>query len=637
VTESRTSAPPPDRELSATAPELAEILARNELLGSPRFAVPEIGCETVQVVMRDGIRLATDVYLPPLSTAPAVVLRTPYGRDADGIVPTLLSLARRGYAVAAQDCRGTGSSEPNHWDYYVREPEDGLDFVDWVTRQPWFDGFVGAFGASYVGQTQWHMALNPAMSAIVPEVSGLGIAVNTAHLHMFVNAYAHTVGRGDDKTAAPLRHIEAMFEGETMSSGFYNEPLVPELPDAVLEAVPGARGASPRQAQKLLWEHYCSLSCAARAELVKAVMGTQSVSIVEVEGLTRFFGPEISHDRHTLPHPDPAQVCRLLQAPALLVTGWYDWGLNDALATWELLGRAAEEPVRSRCRLLISPSAHNMTGYHEGMGDRPELQHTYREPGATHLELLLRWYDAVRDDATGAWPRVVYYLMGAGRWCAADDWPPPEATDERLYLAPEGGLAAGPPAGDAAPDRYVYDPADPTPTVGGSIVSWVYPPGSVDVSQVQERPDVLAYTTPVLTRDVDVVGQLRFVLYASSSATDTDFAVRLSDVFPDGRAIQLQNGVLRARFRDLPGDPALLEPGEVYRLEVDMWATANRFAAGHRIRVDISSADFPRLDRNSNLGGASGAPIPAEQRIHRDPDRPSHLVLPVVGPSLSFA
>jgi predicted acyl esterase len=637
VTASRTSTPQPDRHLSATAPELAEILARNELLGAPRFAVSDVTCETVQVVMRDGIRLATDVYLPPLATAPAVVLRTPYGRDADGVVPTFLSLARRGYVVAAQDCRGTGSSEPNHWDYYVREPEDGIDFIDWVTRQPWFDGFIGAFGASYVGQTQWHMAMHPAMSAIVPEVSGLGVAVNTAHLHMFVNAYAHTVGRGDDKTAAPLRHIETMFEGETMSSGFYNEPLVPELPDSVLEAVPGIRDASPRRAQKVLWEHYCSLSCAGRAELVKAVMGTQSVSIVEVEGLTRFFGPEISHDRHTLPHPDPAQVCRLLQAPALLVTGWYDWGLNDALATWELLGRAADEPVRSRCRLLISPSAHNMTGYHEGMGERPELQHTYREPGATHLELLLRWYDAVRNDATASWPRVVYYLMGAGRWCAADAWPPPEAAEEYLYLGPDGGLTAGPPADDAAPDGYVYDPAEPTPTVGGSIVSWVYPPGSVDVSHVQERPDVLAYTTPVLTRDVDVVGPLRFVLYASSSATDTDFAVRLSDVFPDGRAIQLQNGVLRARFRDLPGDPALLEPGEVYRLEVDMWATANRFAAGHRIRVDISSADFPRLDRNSNLGGASGPPIPAEQRIHRDAGHPSHLVLPVVGPSLSFA
>jgi putative CocE/NonD family hydrolase len=631
-----TGSPVPGGDLSVAAPELSEILARNELLSAPLFAVPEVVCETVQVVMRDGVRLATDVYRPPVSTAPAVVLRTPYGRDADGIVPTLLSLARRGYVVASQDCRGTGSSEPNHWDYYVREPEDGIDFIDWVARQPWFDGFIGAFGASYVGQTQWQMAMHPAMSAIVPEVSGLGVALNTAHLHMFVNAYARTVGRGDEKTNAPLRRIEAMFEEETMAGGFYDEPLVPELPASVLEAVPGVRGASPSQARKLLWEHYCALSSAERAELIKAVMGTQSVSIVEVEQMTRFFGPEISHDRHTLPHPDPAQLSRLLQAPALMVTGWYDWGLNDALASWELLVRAAEEPMRSRCRLLISPSAHNMTGYHEGMGDHPELLHAYREPGATHLELLLRWYDAVRNDTTGSWPRVIYYLMGAGRWQTAEAWPPPDVAEAQLYLGPDGALTPDPPTERVEPDGYVYDPDDPTPTVGGSIVSYVYPPGSVDVSQVQQRPDVLTYTTPVLSRDVDVVGPLTFVLYASSSATDTDFAVRLSDVFPDGRAIQLQNGVLRARYRDLPGDPVLLEPGEVYRLEVDMWATANRFAAGHRIRIDISSADFPRLDRNANLGGAPGTPISAEQRVHRGPEHPSHLVLPIVGPPLSF-
>jgi predicted acyl esterase len=627
----------PDRELSRTAPELAEVLARNELLSAPRFAVSEIACETVQVVMRDGVRLATDVYRPPTSTAPAVVLRTPYGRDADGIVPTFLSLARRGYVVASQDCRGTGRSEPNHWDYYVREPEDGYDFIDWVAGQPWFQGFIGSFGASYVGQTQWHMAMHPAMSAIVPEVSGLGIAVNTAHLHMFVNAYAHTVGRGDDKIAAPLRQIEAMFEDETMSGGFYDEPLFPELPASIVEIVPGVRSAAPARAQKLLWEYYCSLSCAERAEFIKTVMGTESVSIVEVESLTRFFGPGISHDRHTLPHPDPEQLCKLFQAPALLVTGWYDWGLNDALATWELLARAAEEPLTSRYRLLISPSAHNMTGYHEGMGDRPELQHTYREPGATHLELLLRWFDAVRDGTTSSWPKVIYYLMGAGRWHTAEAWPPPEAVETQLYLGPEDGLTASSPTERFEPDGYVYDPDDPTPTVGGSIVSWVYPPGSVDVSEVQQRSDVLTYATPVLDRDVDVVGPLTFVLYASSSAADTDFAVRLSDVFPDGRAVQLQNGVLRARFRDLPGEPSFLEPGQVYRLEVDMWATANRFAAGHRIRIDISSADFPRLDRNSNLGHVLGEPIPAEQRVYRDVDHPSHLVLSVLGAPLSFA
>ncbi len=634
--ESAPSAPPPDRDLSRAAPELAEILARNELLSTPRFGVSEIVFETVQVEMRDGVRLATDLYRPPLPTAPAVVLRTPYARDADGIVPTLLSLARRGYVVASQDCRGTGSSEPNHWDYYVREPEDGVDFVEWVTRQPWFGGFIGSFGASYVGQTQWHMATHPAMSATVPEVSGLGVALNTAHLHMFVNAYAHTVGRGDDKVSAPLRRIETIYEAETMAGGLYNEPLDPELPSSVLDAVPGLRGVAPGEARRMLWEHYCGLSCADRAELVKTVMGTTSVSIVEVEGLTRFFGHEISHDRHTLPHTDPEQLPGLVHAPPLLMTGWYDWGLNDALATWELLQRAADEPLRSRCRLLVSPSAHNMTGYHEGMGERPELQHTYREPGATHLELLLRWYDAVRTGTTDSWPNVVYYLMGAGQWQAAETWPPAGAVETPLFLGADGALTPDAPTEQAEPDGYVYDPRDPTPTVGGSIVSWVYPPGSVDVSHVQERADVLTYTTPVLGRDVDVVGPLMFVLHASSSVVDTDFAVRLSDVFPDGRAIQLQSGMLRARFRDLRGEPSLLEPGEVYRLEVDMWATANRFAAGHRIRVDISSADFPRLDRNANLGGAPGDPIPADQRIYRDPEHPSHLVLPVVGPSLSF-
>ena len=178
--------------------------------------------------------------------------------------------------------------------------------------------------------------------------------------------------------------------------------------------------------------------------------------------------------------------------------------------------------------------------------------------------------------------------------------------------------------------RYTYDPADPTPTVGGSICSFVYPPGSVDVSEVQRRDDVLTFTTDVLASDLDVVGPLRLVLYACSSAVDTDFSARLSDVFPDGRAIQLQSGMLRARFRDIQGEPELLEPGQVYCFDIDMWATANRFAAGHRLRVDISSADFPRFDRNTNLGGAAGAPVPAEQTLLSGPEHPSRLVIRVL-------
>jgi hypothetical protein len=169
--------------------------------------------------------------------------------------------------------------------------------------------------------------------------------------------------------------------------------------------------------------------------------------------------------------------------------------------------------------------------------------------------------------------------------------------------------------------------------MGGSIVSYVYPPGSVDVSELQRRPDVVVYTTPPLEQDLDVVGPLRLVLYASSSAADTDFAARLSDVFPDGRAIQLQNGVLRARYRNLESKPELLKPGVVYRLEIDMWATANRFRAGHRLRLDVSSADFPRFDRNANRGGEEGLPVPALQTIYHDAARPSHLLLPILGQS----
>jgi predicted acyl esterase len=169
-----------------------------------------------------------------------------------------------------------------------------------------------------------------------------------------------------------------------------------------------------------------------RAEFIKLAKGVSNITILELESLSEIFGQQISHDRHTLPHSRPAELVASLRAPALLCTGWYDWGLNDALATWGLLMQAAVEPVRSRSRLLITPSAHNMPGYHEGMEDHPELYHAFRVP--TNGELLLRWHDAVRTDTTDSWPRVVYYLMGANEWRAADAWPPSGVETLALYL-----------------------------------------------------------------------------------------------------------------------------------------------------------------------------------------------------------
>jgi predicted acyl esterase len=506
------------------------------------------------------------------------------------------------------------------------EPEDGYDLVEWVSQQAWFDGFLGACGGSYSGQTQWQMAMHPSVSTIVPDVSGLGVAINTVHLHMFNNAYARSVGKGENKIAVPYFELEGQIVEETLATGYFNEPLHKPLSEALLARLPNLRALTPFQAKRWLWDHYCSLTCAGRAEFVKQALGVKHVTSVDMESLPTIFGHQISHDAHTLPHPRPAELCQSFQAPVLLRTGWYDWGLNDALGTWDLLMRAAPEPMRSRCRLFIAPSAHNMPGYHEGMGEHPELHHAYGL--TTNFEMLLRWYAAVREDKVDSWPTVIYYLMGTNEWRAADAWPPPKARAVALYLGAGGRLTTELPQ-PSAPDRYTYDPNNPTPTVGGSIVSYVYPPGSVDVSEVQQRPDVLTYTTAPLERDLDVVGPLRVILYVSSSAVDTDFSARLSDVFPDGRAIQLQSGMLRARYRNLTGEPELLEPGRTYRLEIDLWGTANRFKAGHQLRLDISSADFPRFDRNTNRGGQAGLPVPAAQTIYHDPEHPSHLLVSV--------
>lgn len=619
--------------LADVSPQLDRILTASPL-PQVRFEAEAIQRKTVQVFMRDGVQLATDLYLPPAVPASAIAMRTPYGRAAQKFVDTFIEFARRGYAVISQDCRGTGDSGPDRWDYYLYESEDSYDFVGWVEQQPWFNGFLASCGGSYVGQTQWCMATHPAMSAIAPEVSGLGIARNTARLYMFLNAYARTVGKGNDRVDMAIDQLEHAMREETLNGGYFNEPLHAPLPQSLRARHPSLENLPPAQARRWLWENYCRLTSPQRVDFVKEALSADQVTIVEVESLPRIFGQDISHDAHTIPHRIPAEACRDIYAPALLITGWYDWGLNDALDTWEALQREGKPAVRERSRLIISPGSHNRTGYHEGAEKTPELQHAYRTDRI--VPLLLSWYEAVRTDTTEGWPKVIYYLMGANEWRAAEEWPPENSQTQEFYLGQGGELTHALPTATAVPYRYTYDPRNPTPTVGGSVLSYVYPPGSVDVREVQERSDVLTFTTPSLEQDLDVVGPLRLVLYASSSAVDTDFVARLTDVFPDGRAIQIQNGILRARHRNPGAAPELLEPGKIYCFEIDLWATAHRFEVGHRLRVDISSADFPRFDRNSNCGGAPNPPVCAVQTIYCDGKYPSHLIASVLGKGMSF-
>lgn len=612
--------------LADISPELERLLTAGRKQPS-LYTAAQVRRETVSVALRDGTRLATDLYLPPLERAPAVAMRTPYGRAKHA--QAFMTFAKNGYAVIAQDVRGTGDSGPDHWDYCVYEREDGFDFVEWVTRQSWFDGFLGGCGGSYVGQTQWCMAMHPRVSTIVPQVSGLGIAYRTVRKYMFYNAYARTVGRGADKVTAPFDQLEREMIGETLAGGYFNDPLQRPFAAALLERFPELRAMPLLEARRWLWEHYCALPSAGRAELIRCALGIEDINLIGIETLPSVFGQRIAHDAHMFPMKTSVELCRSMRAPALMITGWYDWSLNDPPATWQCLRREARDSVRSRSRLVITPAAHNAPGYHEGREQHAELDRDYHLTNIT--DLLLHWYAAVREGRTDEWPTVIYYLMGANEWRYAEDWPIPEAQEIALYLTAHGGLLSQLPITPCPPDQYIYDPTDPTPTVGGSIVSYVLPPGSVDVSEVQRRSDVLTYTTGCLTADLDVVGPLRLILYVSSSAIDTDFSARLSDVFPDGRTIQLQSGMLRTRHRNAESEePSWIDPGWVYRLEIDMWSTANRFKAGHRLRLDISSADFPRYDRNTNRGGLEGPPLRATQTVYHDSERPSHLLLQVL-------
>jgi uncharacterized protein len=621
----RTSAESISIPLADVGSELAAILS-GARAAPVRYGREEIGLTTLWVVMRDGTRLATDVYQPPVEHAPAIAARTPYGRRTQE--DTFLALARAGYVVVAQDCRGTGDSEPDHWDFYIYEREDSLDFVSWAISQPWYSGFLGALGGSYVGGTQWCMARHPQMGAIAPEVAGLGVAVGTGvRLHMFTGAYAQTVGKGPDKIAVDRDELEHSLQSQTLASGYFNDPLSEPVRADLVRRYPQLTGMKPAEARRWLWERYCRSGADERAAIIRLALGVETITIREVERLDTVFPPSVHWDAHLLPSVRGDELCQSLQAPAFMITGWYDWCLDDALRTWELLVAHAPDAVRERSRLLITPSAHNKPGYHEGHEDHPELDRMFRGDPS----LLLHWYDAVRAGSLDTLPTVTYYLMGANQWCAASEWPPRQAVRHELYLGPAGTLHWSGPPDRWEPDRYTYDPNDPTPTLGGSVVSAVYPAGSVDVADLQVRSDVLTFTTPPLPDDVNVVGPLTLVLYASSSAPDTDFVARLSDVFPDDRAIQLQTGILRARYRDAEADPALLEPGMIYRLEIAMAATANRFAAGHRLRIDVSSADFPKFERNANRGGEPGPPVRAVQTIFHGSVYPSHLVVHILG------
>jgi len=556
------------------------------------------------VPMRDGVALSADVWLPPAGDRFAVLLiRNIYNNADRRYLSWMEPFVAAGYAVVAQDCRGRHDSDGT-WDPYICEITDGYDTVEWAGTQPWSDGQVATFGVSYPGFTQTVSAplRNPHLKALVPIASQQD---NWGH-HRVSGAIHWSVSL-----------FFATLIGRTMQT----------LPVSLLD-------------QEGLLRHL-PLATAVEANV----------------GRSDYYRGVIEHDRYdewwsrySLRHQYGE-----VDVPAYFMTGWYDSLSRETLTVfqgWKAQARSAE--ARRLTRILIGPWSHQIAPWgREPLGANGEFEsvafgaHALGDNIGEHL----RWYNArLREVPTGIdeEPPVRLFVMGRNEWRSEHEWPLARTQWTDVYLASggsanssngDGELRFGPAPTDGAAgagtDRFTYDPADPVPSWGAQYQSADLG-GPRDRHDVERRPDVLVYTSAVLEADLEATGPIAVELWAATDAPDTDWTAALVDVFPDGRAVILCEGICRARYRDEMAAPELIEPNTPTSFRIDLWATSNVFLAGHRIRLEISSSNFPRFDRNLNTGGRVGFETEwrvAHQTVFHDEARPSHLVLPVIAAS----
>ena len=568
------------------------------------------------VPMRDGVRLATGVIRPDApGRYPVLVSRGPYGKDSYVENPdhSAWFFARHGYVVLSQDCRGRFESEGNGYNPLFQEAQDGYDTVEWAARQSWSNGRLGTTGQSYLGATQYTLATN---NPVPPHLQTMAPVSASADFHQ--SWVYHTGGAMEWGWMVPY----AIFKGRNTLDRTGNERLLSQMNEYVL---PSVNFAQPLKDE---WYRHLPLSDWIN-RLKETAPYFQEYLDNEADGP---YWWRINLLRHV----------EGITLPMFHVTSWYDIFLEGALNAYRTIrDRGGSELARRNQRLLIGPWAHLLPYTVPTSGGTGDIDFGPEAIIELH-QYLLRWFDYwLKDIDTGVTdePPVRLFVMGENRWRGEQEWPLARTQYTRYYLhaaAPAntrngGGTLSTYPPGDEPPDTYTYDPKDPAATLGGNTL--IIPQGVADQGPVEDRQDVLVYTSEALERDLEVTGPIQVHLFASSSAVDTDFTAKLVDVRLDGYARNLQDGIIRARFRTSGSEPSLIEPGRVYEFGIDLWSTSHLFKTGHRIRVEISSSNFPRFDRNPNTGAPLGRDDRLEvarQTVYHREEYPSHIVLPVI-------
>ncbi|MBI4200691.1 MAG: CocE/NonD family hydrolase [Chloroflexi bacterium] len=589
----------------------------------------------VMVTMRDGVRLATDVYRPAVSGRPVerpfpvVLQRTPYDKGSERMVAQARYFAQRGYAVVLQDNRGRYKSE-GYFVKYTQDAPDGYDCVEWIARQPWSTGATGTFGTSYGAHTQGAVAsTNP------PHLSTMLVDCGA-----FSNAYMSSCRHNG---AFELRQVAWAISQAKLSKDARDNPVIAKALSQVsmeewFQRMPWKKGHSP-----LRWtpdyESY----------LMEIWTHADYDDYWKQPGLCG----EQFYDQWS-------------DIPQLHSGGWYDSYTRTTFENFVGLSQRKRGPIR----LLMGPWTHGQRSVsYSGdveFGPTAALDGNLAE---SWEDFHVMWYDAWLkglDNGVRDQPPLRLFIMGGGDgrknaqgrmyhggyWRFESEWPLARTRFTSYYLHPDGTLSPERPAGRAEPSRYLFDPDNPVPTIGGNLSGGLMTPAGAFHQQerpdfygsrlpylpLSSRPDVLVFQTPPLEEDVEVTGPITVNLWISSSALDTDFTAKLLDVYPpnvdypDGFDMNLTDSILRVRYRDSWERPELMKPGTAYRISFPLYPTGNLFKKGHRIRVDISSSNFPRFDVNPNTGGPLGVDqrkLVAENAIYHDPQHPSHVVLPV--------